>query len=175
MTYGTDQWLCAWRSFRVESDIVSFRDHMQCARSRIDHPETLSALRTMLESERDIDCSRSTTRKMLAIANEDVPGVILVDRKLPGYAAGDLIVQLHALTPRPIVIVMDSLPEASRMALRERADVFVSKGDRPEWLLESLRRFVKATLSARSNLIETPACRSIRELSNATIRGDRKT
>ncbi len=111
------------------------------------HPETLSALRTMLESERDIDLLGDATnaQDLLAIANEDVPGVILVDRKLPGYAAGDLIVQLHALTPRPIVIVMDSLPEASRMALREGADVFVSKGDGPEWLLESLRRFVKAT------------------------------
>ncbi len=111
------------------------------------HPETLSALKIMLETERGIDLVSVATnaQELLVSAEEQATDVILIDRKLPGYGAEDLIVQLHALAPRPMVIVMDSLPEASRMALREGADAFVSKGDGPEWLLESLRRFVKAT------------------------------
>ena len=55
----------------------------------------------------------------------------------------DLIASLHALKPRPIVIVMSSGFEYSRMLLMAGADAFVSKGDPPNWLLQTLRRFAK--------------------------------
>jgi len=54
----------------------------------------------------------------------------------------DLIASLHALEPRPIVIVMSSEIEYSRVLLKAGADAFVSKGE-PDWLLEKLHRYAE--------------------------------
>ncbi len=88
-------------------------------------------------------------KNLLAIAMKTYADVILIDRKLPGYAAGDLIVQLHALTPRPMVIVMDSLPEASRMALREGADVVCEQRGRSRVAVGILAQVCESDLIAR--------------------------
>ena len=53
----------------------------------------------------------------------------------------DLITRLHALEPPPIVVVMSSEVENSRKLLKAGADAFVSKGDEPDWLLETLQKF----------------------------------
>ena len=60
------------------------------------HPETLSALKIMLATERGIDLVSvaTTAQDLLAIANEDVPDVILVDRKLPGWRCGRGLMRL---------------------------------------------------------------------------------
>jgi len=73
------------------------------------------------------------------------PDLILVDRDLPGGPVEDLFAALHGIRPKPIVIVMSSDPECSRMMLKAGADAFVSKGDQPDWLLQILRNYKKRT------------------------------
>jgi len=73
------------------------------------------------------------------------PDLILIDKDLPGSPIDILMAALHRLIPRPIVIVMSSDPEYSRMMLKAGADAFVSKGDQPDWLLQILRNYKKRT------------------------------
>ena len=84
------------------------------------HTQVLWALKTTLQEE---------------------PGIDLI--WLPGMLIGDQIATLHALKPKPIVIIMSSKSEDSRMALSAGADAFVSKADQPEWLLNTLRKYAK--------------------------------
>lgn len=70
------------------------------------------------------------------------PDLVLIDHGLPVIAIEDLISQLHAVEPRPIVIVMSSKVECSRQALRAGADAFITKTDTPDWLLQSLRKYI---------------------------------
>jgi DNA-binding NarL/FixJ family response regulator len=111
------------------------------------HSQALWALKTMLQEEPEFyligEAVDSTA--LLDLAEKHAADLILVDRGLPESLIGDLIATLHALEPRPIVIVMSSNSEDSRMALRAGADAFVSKGDQPEWLLITLRKYAKQT------------------------------
>ena len=83
------------------------------------------------------------TGSLLSLAGKASPDLVLLERKLPDDPIEDLISDLHALEPRPIVIVMSSNIEDGRKMLGTGADAFVSKGDPPDWLLETLRRYVK--------------------------------
>lgn len=73
------------------------------------------------------------------------PDLILLDKDLPGRPIDSLLAALHRLIPRPVVIVMSSDPECSRMVLKAGADAFVCKGDQPDWLLQILRNNQKRT------------------------------
>ena len=107
------------------------------------HPQALWALKTMLQEDPDFDLIGEAvdTKQLLNLAEKHSVDLILVDSGLPGNLIGDLIATLHALKPKPIVIVMSSKSEDSRMALMAGADAFVSKGDQPEWLLNTLRKY----------------------------------
>jgi DNA-binding NarL/FixJ family response regulator len=71
------------------------------------------------------------------------PDLILVDGDLPGVPVGDLIGALHRIKSHPIVIMVSSDPGQGRMLLKAGADAFVSKGDQPDWLLESLHKYAR--------------------------------
>ena len=109
------------------------------------HAQSLWALKTMLEEEPEFDLVGEAVdaEGLLTLVEEHNIDLVLVDRELPGYPIEDLIAGLRALDPAPFVIVMSSEFEYSRMLLKAGADAFVSKGDQPEWLLETLRRFEK--------------------------------
>ena len=77
-------------------------------------------------------------RGLLALAATETADLILMDRALPGAPIEDQIASLHALTPKPSVIVMSSDPDYGRILLRAGADAFVSKGDQADWLLNAL-------------------------------------
>ncbi len=83
---------------------------------------------------------------LLSLSEKLHPDLILVDRELPGSPIEDLIAALHLLDPKPVVIVMNSDRTYERRLLQAGADVFVSKGDNPEGLLDKLHQF-KARLS----------------------------
>lgn len=68
--------------------------------------------------------------------------LVLVDSELPGRPITDSILNLLSLEPWLKVVVMSSNPEHSRKVLQAGADAFVSKGDQPDWLLETLLRLV---------------------------------
>lgn len=79
---------------------------------------------------------------LLTLARNLPADLVLVDRELPGIPIRNLITSLHALNPRPIVIIMSSEFEYSRVLLKAGADAFVSNGD-PDWLLEILDKYVE--------------------------------
>ena len=104
---------------------------------------TVWALQTLLEEEPNMEVVGEATdaQKLLQLAEQIGTDLVLVDK---GLAEGDirsLIAKLHALCPRPIVVVMSSASEDSRVMLRAGADAFVSKGEQPDWLLQTLREF----------------------------------
>jgi DNA-binding NarL/FixJ family response regulator len=107
------------------------------------HPQALWALKTTLQekSEFDVIGEVSDAKSLLALAIIDTPDLALIDSDLPGKPIEDLISELHLCKPRPIVVVMSSKPENGRMLLKAGADAFVSKGDQPDWLLETLKNF----------------------------------
>ena len=107
------------------------------------HVQPLWALKTTLaeQSEFDIIGEAKDAQGLLRLAEEQPPDLILVDNELLGGTIEHLIARLHALAPIPIIIVMSSEIDCSRMALKAGADAFVSKGDQPDWLLEKLHKY----------------------------------
>jgi AmiR/NasT family two-component response regulator len=107
------------------------------------HVHALWGLKTMLEEgsgftlvgeARDADTLIAVVRKL-------TPDLVLTDWELPGRSIEDTITILHSFKPKPIVVVMSSKPEYGGLFLRIGADAFVSKGDHPDWLIETLHKF----------------------------------
>ena len=109
------------------------------------HAQSLWALKTILKEQPEFDLVgvAEDAHSLLALAEKHTADLFLVDRKLPGSSIEDQITSLHTLVPRPVVIVMSSESENSRMMLKAGADAFVSKGDEPSWLLQTLLKFEK--------------------------------
>jgi DNA-binding NarL/FixJ family response regulator len=107
------------------------------------HVQPRLALKTLLEEQPEFDLigEAQDAQGLLLLAKKHLADLVLLDSELPGIYIEDLIARLHALAPPPIVIVMSSESENSRKMLKAGADVFVSKGDEPEWLLETLQKF----------------------------------
>jgi DNA-binding NarL/FixJ family response regulator len=111
------------------------------------HAPPLWALRTMIQEESGIDLVGEAVDAdcLLNLAEKQRPELILMDKDLPGRMIEDLITALHLIDPKPIVMVMSSDPADGRMLLRIGADAFVSKGEQPDWLIHSLRKYVIST------------------------------
>lgn len=109
------------------------------------HEQSLLALGTLLDEQPELDLigKAMDAQGLLLLAEKRPPNLVLIDGELPGIFIDELIARIHALVPRPIVIVMSSAVESSRKMLRAGADVFVSKVDEPEWLLERLQKYAK--------------------------------
>ena len=109
-----------------------------------DHHETTRwAIRTRLQDEPGLELVGEATdaREALKLAQEHTAELVLVDSELPGAFIGELIADLHALVWRPTVIVMGIHSGHSGMLLKAGADAFVSKGEQPELLIMTLRRY----------------------------------
>jgi DNA-binding NarL/FixJ family response regulator len=117
------------------------------------HPQALWVLKTTLPERSGFKIAGEATDagSLLALAAEVSPDLVLVDSDLPGMPIEELIAALHEQQPGPIVMVMSCKPESGRKLLKAGADAFVSKGDEPEWLLETLEKFEKETRRKRSN------------------------
>jgi DNA-binding NarL/FixJ family response regulator len=109
------------------------------------HPQALWALKTMLQEKPGFEVIGDAidAESLLVLAAIHPPDLILIDMGLPGRSIEDLITALHSNKLRPIVVVMSTKPEYGRMMLKAGADAFVSKGDQPEWLLETLEKYIK--------------------------------
>ena len=107
------------------------------------HAQPCWALKTLLNEQPEFEIIGEAVdaEGLLALAEKHLPDLVLVDGELPGLYIEDLISRLHAIEPQPIVIVMSSESENSRKLLKAGADAFVSKGDEPDWLLETLQKF----------------------------------
>ncbi len=107
------------------------------------HVQPCWALKTMLDEQPEFEIIGEAVDAdgLLSLAEKHLPDLVLVDGELPGLFIEDLITRLHVLEPPPIVVVMSSESENSRKLLKAGADAFVSKGDEPAWLLETLQKF----------------------------------
>ena len=121
------------------------------------HPQALWALKTSLQekSKFEVTGEAKDAPDLLALVVENPPDLVLIDWQLPGKPIEDLITELHKCKSRPAVIVMGSQPEFGRMLLKAGADAFVSKGDQPDWLLETLQKFESYTEKEDSHSIST--------------------
>jgi DNA-binding NarL/FixJ family response regulator len=111
------------------------------------HGQPRWALKTLLDEQPEFDLIGAVedAQSLLELAEKEPPDLVLVDNELPGVYIEDLIARLHALEPKPTVIVMSSDFENSRKQLMAGADAFVSKGDQTDWLLEILRKYENQT------------------------------
>ena len=113
-----------------------------------DQPQVRSALRLLLRQEPDVTVvgEADDVEQALALVDEQRPDLVLLDWELPDLRvvgpakpAGDrLLPALRAHCPGARVIALSGRPEARQAALDAGADVFVSKGDPPERLLEAV-------------------------------------
>jgi len=108
------------------------------------HEQALRALKKLLQEHDEFECVGQAVdaRGLLRLAESQTPDLILLDRELPGVSIQELIGRLHAIQPRPTVVVMSSNCEYSRVLLQAGADSFISKADEPDWLVEKLHKYV---------------------------------
>lgn len=109
--------------------------------------KTLWALKTLLDEEPGIEVIGEVVwaQQLQEMAATTGCDLVLLDRRLPGSETEDLIAGLHALEPKPIVIVMSSDTEDGRYMLKAGADAFLSKGEGPDWMLNILRQYAQHT------------------------------
>ncbi len=107
------------------------------------HVQPCWAIRKLIEQQPEFQIidEAADAQALLTMAESKHPDLVLVDGELPGLFIEDIISRLHSISPTPIIVAMSSEIENSRKLLKAGADAFVSKGDEPEWLLETLKRF----------------------------------
>jgi DNA-binding NarL/FixJ family response regulator len=107
------------------------------------HLQALEAFKVALQGKPEFDIIGEVedADHLMALAISNSPDLVLIDLDLPGKALDELIPELHACKPRPIVVVMSIKPENGRRLLNAGADAFLSKINEPEWLLETLQIF----------------------------------
>jgi DNA-binding NarL/FixJ family response regulator len=64
--------------------------------------------------------------------------VVLLDWELPGLSETHILHPLRSLVPSLCIIALSGKPEARTQALAEGADMFISKSDPPESVLDAL-------------------------------------
>lgn len=99
-----------------------------------------SALHLLLELEPGLTVVGEVVEAEGLLAQVELvcPDLLLVDWELPGLQVPDAVSSLRAVCPHLSVIALSGLPEAREAALTAQVDVFVSKGDPPERLLEGV-------------------------------------
>ena len=109
------------------------------------HTQSLWALKMIIQNQPGFNLvgAAEDARSLIFLSEKLAADLFLVERTLPGSPINELIESLHTLNPRPIVIIMSSESEYSRMMLKAGADAFLSKGDQPEWILDTLYKFEK--------------------------------
>ena len=109
--------------------------------------KTLWALKTLLDEEPEMEVvgEAAHAQQLLDVAEKSSPDLVLLERRLPGSEIEPLIAGLHALEPRPFVVVTSTDTNDSRLVLKAGADAFLSKGERPDWLLTVLRQYAERT------------------------------
>jgi DNA-binding NarL/FixJ family response regulator len=105
-------------------------------------PRVRFALRVLLEHQPGIQVvgEAATPSDLLDGAAVVCPDLILMDWNLAGPGAAGLVLALRGQCPHVVLIALSSRPENHRAALAAGVDAFVSKGEPPEQLLESIAR-----------------------------------
>lgn len=114
------------------------------------HPNVLLALNTILSEKTRLQVigQVADANNLIALALDKSPDLVLIDSELPGQPIAQTIAALHLCRPRPVVIAMSSKPELGRKLLQAGADVFVSKTDQVDWLIETLQKYDTSSQTA---------------------------
>ena len=105
-----------------------------------DHPQVRSALRLLLQEELDVIVvgEANDLEQTLELVSVEEPDLVLLDWGLLAQDGTNALIGLRTALPGLVVIALSGSPEARREALAAGADAFVSKGDPPEWLVNSV-------------------------------------
>jgi DNA-binding NarL/FixJ family response regulator len=107
-----------------------------------DQAKVRSAIRLLLEQDEDIKVLGEAVDAtgLLDWVSVVCPDLVLLDWELPGLDTGELLDSIRGNCGRVKVVALSGRPEARREAIAAGVDEFVSKGDPPERLLDTLRR-----------------------------------
>jgi YesN/AraC family two-component response regulator len=110
-----------------------------------DQPRSRNSVRALLSTWSWIGEVREATngREALDLVREFEPDVVLMDVRMPEIDGLKATVQIKALWPWVKVIVLSMYTEYRDEALAAGADIFVSKGEAPEKLLDVLAAVVQ--------------------------------
>ena len=105
-----------------------------------DQPQVRSALRLLLQVKLGAATvgEAGDLEQALELAGVEQPDLVLLDWELPAQGGGAALSELRTVCPGLAVIALSSRPEARRDALAAGADAFVSKGEPPERLMDSV-------------------------------------
>ncbi len=103
-----------------------------------DQPKVRFALRVLLERQPGLQVVGEAVdaRDLVGQVRAVHPDVVLLSWELPGLSQFDAISALRKVSPDLLVIALSGRPEARQAALDAGANVFVSKGDPPDRLLD---------------------------------------
>ncbi len=99
-----------------------------------------SALRLLLREKLGVTAvgEAVTLEQALELASMEKPDLVLLDWELSAQGGATALVGLRMARPGLAIIALSSNPESRRAALAAGADAFVSKGDPPERLMDSV-------------------------------------
>lgn len=109
-----------------------------------DQLQIRSALRLLLEQAVGISVvgEAAGDESLLALAKETRPDLLLTDWELVNKSDKDILRVLRKDYPRLKVIALSGRPEVRQGALQAGVDAFVSKGEPPQRLMETLYRIL---------------------------------
>jgi DNA-binding NarL/FixJ family response regulator len=112
-----------------------------------DQIEVRSALRVLLEHHSGLQVvgeamDPEELEQQLTAAQ---PDLLLLDWEMLGVRANEILSNLQDHYPRLRIIVMSGQPGVRWVALAAGADAFVSKGNPPDQLLDTLEKVIGAT------------------------------
>ncbi len=110
-----------------------------------DQFEVRSGIKILLGQESDVDIIGEAEElgSLLTQTKERNPDMVLLDWELSNLKVSDIIPVLRMLHPDIKIVALSSRPESLNSALAAGVDAFVSKGDQPEKLLDTIRGFQK--------------------------------
>jgi DNA-binding NarL/FixJ family response regulator len=99
-----------------------------------------SALRLLLRERLGVTVvdEAVTLEQALELASMEEPDLVLLDWELSAQGGATALVGLRTARPGLAIIALSSNPESRRAALEAGADEFISKGDPPEQLVDSM-------------------------------------
>jgi len=115
-----------------------------------DEKKICSSLRVLLDQQPGWQVVGETSNSQGAIEQNRVlkPDIVLLDWGVPKLPSDELIQQLKQSDIPPIIIVFSGRIEMKQNALQAGANLFVSKSDPPQILLEAIS---KASVIKKSN------------------------
>jgi len=107
-------------------------------------PRTSSALRMLFACEPELEIVGETTSasRLVELAGDLEPDVVLLDWALKGRLDDPLLSDLRNTLPQAHIIAMSGRPESEREAIYAGADAFVSKAEPASALIAQVKSLV---------------------------------